>query len=226
MGRTLQGTRHRGWKLGLSGVAIAAVALSGAPVGAAAPTVPAAPTITSVTPGVRSVKVAFSPGSDGGAKITNYRVRCTSTNGGAGSEHSGPKSPIFVAGLTAGKSYNCNVSAKNKVGAGPVSVASDSFIPLASPPGAPNLVSATAGVGSIKIVFTKPAVTGGAPITNYRAKCTSSNGGRTGAHSGTKSPLVVNGLTAGKTYTCTVAARNRVGLGAASTASDPVVPLP
>jgi hypothetical protein len=223
---TIQGTRMRASKFGVAGLAIAAVALGAAPVGAAAPTLPGAPTVTSVTPGVRSVKVAFTkPDSDGGAKVTNYRVRCTSSDGGAGSEHSGPNSPIFVAGLTAGKTYSCNVSARNRIGAGPASLASGTFVPLASPPGAPTLVSATAGVGSAKIVFTKPAITGGAPITNYRAKCASSNGGRAGSHEGTKSPIVVSGLTAGKTYMCAVAARNRVGLGAYSTASDPVTPL-
>jgi hypothetical protein len=188
--------------------------------------VPDAPAITSVTPGVRSVKVAFTaPANDGGAKITNYRVRCTSSNGGAGSEHSGPNSPIFVAGLTPAKTYTCTVSAKNRVGAGLASAASGEFVPLASAPGAPTLVSAVPGVGSVKITFTQPAVTGGAPIVNYRAKCTSSNGGRAGAHEGPKSPMVVTGLTAGKTYTCAVAARNRVGLGAYSAASGPVTPL-
>src|SRR5438445_734243 len=83
-------------------------------------------------------------------------------------------------------------------------------------PGAPTNVSATPGVRSAKVSFTKPSDNGGAPITNYRAVCTSGNGGAKGAHEGPKSPIVVAGLTAGKTYTCTVAARNRVGLGPAS----------
>jgi hypothetical protein len=76
----------------------------------------------------------------------------------------------------------------------------------------------------VKVAFTKPADNGGAPITNYRATCSSSNGGAKGSHEGPKSPITVSGLTAGKTYTCVVQARNKVGLGAASAASDPVVP--
>jgi hypothetical protein len=95
------------------------------------PAKPGAPTITSVTAGVRSVKVAFDkPADNGGSKITNYRVVCTSSDGGAKHANEGPKSPIKVAGLTAGKTYMCAVSAKNKVGRGPAAT-TGSFVPLA-----------------------------------------------------------------------------------------------
>jgi hypothetical protein len=205
------------------GVAAAGLVLGSVPAGAA--TAPGQPTITSVVAGVRSVKVAFTkPASDGGSKITNYRVRCTSSDGGAYRALTGTKSPIYVAGLTAGKTYTCTVAARNNVGYGPASVASDPFVPKAAKPGAPTITSVTAGVRSVKIAFSPPADNGGAPITNYRATCTSSNGGAKGSHEGPKSPIVVAGLTAGKTYTCTVAAKNSVGQGPASAASDPVVP--
>ena len=92
-------------------------------------------------------------------------------------------------------------------------------------PGAPAITSVISGVRSVRVAFTKPADNGGAKITNYRVRCTSSDGGKAGAHEAMKSPIVVSGLTAGKTYTCTVAARNKVGLGTASSPSDPVVPL-
>jgi fibronectin type III domain protein len=95
---------------------------------------------------------------------------------------------------------------------------------LASVPGAPTITGVTAGVRSVKVAFTKPSDDGGAPITNYRVAWTSSDGGAKGSHEGPKSPIVVSGLNAGKTYTCTVRARNKVGFGAASAPSDPVVP--
>jgi hypothetical protein len=83
---------------------------------------PGAPTINSVTAGVGSLKVAFSPPLDnGGAPIISYRAACTSTDGGKSGSRSGPKSPITVGGLTAGKSYNCVVQAQNKVGLGAAS---------------------------------------------------------------------------------------------------------
>ena len=65
----------------------------------------------------------------------------------------------------------------------------------------------------MKIAFTKPGDDGGAPITNYRATCTA-GGGAKGSREGLKSPITVSGLTAGKSYSCVVQARNKVGLGA------------
>jgi large repetitive protein len=215
--------RRPGRMLVACGVAAAGLALTSLPAGAAS--VPGSPTITGVKVGIRSAQVSFTaPASNGGAKINNYRLRCTSSNGGAFRSLTGTKSPIQVTGLTAGKSYTCTVAARNIVGYGTPSAPSDPFVPLAAKPGAPTITSVTAGVRSVKVAFTKPADDGGAPITNYRATCTSSNGGAKGSHEGPKSPITVSGLTAGKTYTCVVQARNKVGLGAASAPSDPVVP--
>ena len=215
--------RRPGRMLVACGVAAAGLALTSLPAGAA--TVPGSPTITGVKALVRSARVSFTPpASNGGSKITNYRLRCTSSNGGAYRALTGTKSPILVTGLTAGKTYTCTVAARNTVGYGAPSAPSDPFVPLASVPGAPTITSVTAGVRSVKVAFNPPADNGGAPITNYLAACTSSNGGAKGAHAGPKSPIVVAGLNAGKTYTCTVRARNKVGLGPASAPSSPVVP--
>jgi hypothetical protein len=208
---------------GLLSAAAIGVALAAGPASAA--TVPGAPTITGVKVGVRSARVSFTPPADnGGSKITNYRIRCTSSDGGAKRALTGTKSPILVTGLTAGKTYTCTVAARNNVDYGPPSAPSAPFVPLAAKPGAPTITSVTAVVRGVKVAFTAPADNGGAKITNYRVVCTSSDGGAKGAHEGPKSPITVSGLTAGKTYTCTVAARNKVGLGAASAPSDPVVP--
>ena len=215
--------RRPGRMLVACSVAAAGLALTSLPAGAA--TVPGSPTITGVKALVRSARVSFTPpASNGGSKITNYRLRCTSSNGGAYRALTGTKSPILVTGLTAGKTYTCTVAARNNVGYGAASAPSDPFVPLASVPGAPTITGVTAGVRSVKVAFTKPADNGGAPITNYRATCTSSNGGAKGSHEGPKSPITVSGLTAGKNYTCTVRARNKVGLGPASAPSDTVVP--
>jgi hypothetical protein len=213
----------RGWKAWGCGLAIVGAALAGAPAGAATPTVPGAPTIGVATAGARTVKVAFTkPADNGGAKVTNYRAKCVSIDGGVTRSHEGFKSPIFVAGLTAGKTYACNVAARNKVGLGAASELSNAVVVKATVPGAPTINAVTARAGGIVIAFAKPADNGGAKITDYRAKCTSSDGGAKGARAGSKSPITVNGLSRGKTYTCTVAARNRIGLGTASAPSDPI----
>src|SRR4051794_1431588 len=91
-------------------------------------------------------------------------------------------------------------------------------------PGAPTITSVTPGVRSVKVAFDKPASNGGAKIVNYRAVCTSSDGGKKHANEGPRSPIRVGGLTPGKTYTCTVSAKNKVGRGPASAPSDPFTP--
>jgi hypothetical protein len=197
--------------------------------GASPPTVPGAPTITAATPGVASVSVAFSqPTSDGGAKIHRYRLSCTSSDGGASRKKTQTKSPIRLR-LTASKTYTCDVEAGNRVGFGAPSALSASFVTLAPPvvtvPGAPTITTAVAGKRNVTVGFSVPAVDGGAAILGYKATCTSSDGGATRSRARRHSQIRVLALTAGKTYTCTVAARNRKGFGPASAPSAPVVTL-
>jgi hypothetical protein len=191
------------------------------------PTVPGAPTITSVTPGIRTVDVAYAPpASNGGANITHYRVTCASSDGGATRSNTEHASPTRV-GLTGGKTYTCNVMAQNRVGFGPPSAASAPFVTLLPPvitvPGAPTITSASAGFHSVTVSFSPPASNGGASIFEYKARCTSSNGGVSRSNTRSRSSIRVGDLSGGKTYTCTVAARNRKGFGAASAPSAPVV---
>lgn len=192
-------------------------------------TVPGAPTITAATPGLRSVSVAFSaPARDGGAKIRQYRLSCTSSDGGASRTKTEQKSPIRVR-LTASKTYTCAVEAGNRVGFGAPSPLSAPFVTLGPPvvtvPGAPTITSAVAGKRSVTVAFAAPTSTGGAPIVEYKAKCASSDGGVTRSHDRRHSSIRVDDLTAGKTYTCTVAARNRRGFGARSAPSAPAVTI-
>ena len=118
------------------------------------------------------------------------------------------------------------MTARNRVGSGPPSANSAAVVTLSPPvitvPGAPTITSATAGHHSVTVTFTPPASNGGSSIFEYKAVCTSSNGGRTRSNTRHASPIKVNDLSSGKTYTCTVAARNRKGLGAASAPSAPV----
>ena len=89
----------------------------------ARPTAPGAPTITSVNPiGSRKVMVAFNaPADNGGARIRNYLVVCTSSNGGTRHDRAATRSPIRVVGLTSSKTYTCTVAANNGVRHGPAS---------------------------------------------------------------------------------------------------------
>jgi large repetitive protein len=194
------------------------------------PTVPGAPTITSVTPGVRSITVAFSPpGSDGAAHIFQYKATCVSSDGGVTRSNERGGSPIRVGDLTSPKTYTCTVTARNKKGKGPASAPSAAVVTLlpivANSPGAPAITSAVPGKHSVTLTYTAPASDGGSPIIEYRSTCISTNGGVTRAEHERTSPTKVDGLTAARTYTCTVAARNKRGYGPESAPSGAVTVL-
>lgn len=91
---------------------------------------------------------------------------------------------------------------------------------IATVPGAPTSVVATAGNVSATVSFSAPPSNGGSAITGYTV--TSSPGGFTGT--GASSPINVSGLTNGTAYTFTVVATNAIGDSTASTASNSVTP--
>ena len=185
-------------------------------------TTPGTPVQPTVTHGDAQISVAFAAPANGGSAITGYTASCTSTDGGAAGDNSGATSPIVVASLSNGNTYTCVVHATNAEGNGSDSVPSASTVPAAVPdaPAAPSL---THGNTQISVAFVAPA-NGGSAITGYTATCTSSDGGASGAQSGPSSPLVVESLTNGSTYTCVVHATNGEGPGPDSIASAPAVP--
>jgi len=186
------------------------------------PTLPGAPTITSVTPENHNVDVAFTaPASDGGSNIFNYKVTCTSSDGGATRSASYFRSPIRV-GVTSGDTYTCTVMAQNQAGFGPPSAPSAPVVVGPIVPGAPTITSVTAGLESVAVTYSPPAPNGAVNIFEYKAVCFSSNGGVTQWQRGSTSPIVVGHLTGGDLYTCTVMAKNDVGYGPPSGVSSPV----
>ena len=194
------------------------------------PTVPGAPTITGVTPGVESIAVTYAaPASDGGAKILRYKITCTSSDGGVTRSNEEQRSPTTVRRLTGAKTYTCTATARNKVGKGPASAPSAAVVTLLpvvpNSPGAPTVTSAVAEKKKVTVTYTAPASDGGAPITEYRTTCISSNGGVTRSVREHASPTTVGGLTASRNYTCTVAARNKRGYGPESAPSSSVTTL-
>jgi len=176
---------------------------------------PGAPTITSITPGNTSLSVAFTAGT---GTITNYQY---STNNGTTWVTRSPlsvASPISITGLTNGTSYTVVIRALNGATTGEIS---NSIV--ATPrtvPGAPTAVSASAQSStSVNVSFTAPVSNGGNAITSYIvtpyigavAQATTS---------GSSSPITINLLTTGQTYTFRVNAVNDAGNGALSTASS------
>lgn len=190
--------------------------------------VPGAPTIGHATAGNTRATVAFTPpAADGGSPITTYAVTATDTTTGVVDDTTffGAASPITAGGLTNGDTYTFTVTATNSVGVGPASAASNPVIP-ATVPSAPGIPAATTGNTHATVAFTPPASNGGSPVTSYTVTATDTtnpaNGGQTAI--GTTSPITVTGLTNGDSYTFSVTATNRRGVGPASTKSNQVNP--
>ncbi len=175
---------------------------------------PAPPTGVSAVSGNASATVSFTPGASNGVAITGYVV--TATPGGA--TGSGSSSPVAVAGLANGTTYTFTVTATNAAGTGASSSPSAGVVP-STVPDAPTITSAAPGVASASVSFTAGS-DNGAAITGYTV--TASPGGTTASGSG--SPLTINGLTNGTTYTFTVTATNLRGTSAASAPSGPTTP--
>ncbi len=193
-------------------------------------TVVTAPTLTSMTPSV-------------GVRNTVRTVTLTGTGFATGATVTVPTG-TFVANTTVvnsttitttlhvnatatpGTGLTMGVSNPGSAGYGKATAALFSILAAATIPAAPTIGTPTAGNGSAVVVFVPPSNDGGSTITSFTVTATDlttpANGGETA--SGSSSPITVNGLTDGDTYTFTVTATNAVGTGPASAPSSQVVP--
>jgi predicted RNA-binding protein with TRAM domain len=202
----------------------------------AASTAPAAPTITSITPGNQQLSVAFTAGSDGGSAITNYKY---STDGGTSwqTRSTGTTtSPLVISTLstdgttplTNGTSYDVQIRAVNAVGDG-IATASTAATPRTTP-SAPTITSITPGNQQLSVTFTAGS-DGGSAITTYKYSTDGGLNWQTRSSGTTASPLVIStlstdgttALTNGTSYNVQIRAVNTVGDGTAtsSTAATP-----
>jgi subtilase family serine protease len=177
------------------------------------------------TSGTGSSTVTFTDPSNGGSAITGYIATCTSSNHGVtrSAGHAGSAATsITIGSLSTGKTYHCAVEATNAVGAGSTS---ESNAVIEGAPGAPTDVEASVVGGKIRVSF-KLGPNNGSVIEDQSAVCSSSDHGATGTGTrsgGAAGPIVVGSLTNGKTYTCSVQAKNARGSGVRSSPSEVVV---
>jgi len=194
-------------------------------------TAPGAPTgLSGVAAGPTSITLTWTaPINTGGVAITGYKIE-VSPNGNSGwadleANTASTETRYTHAGLTAGVTRHYRVSAINSVGTGSASITVSAATSVATAPGAPTPLSATAaGPTSINLSWTAPTNTGGASITGYKIEV-SPNGtsnwvdlvDNTGSSATTYTHA---GLTANATRHYRVSAINSAGTGSASSTAS------
>jgi Fibronectin type III domain/Carboxypeptidase regulatory-like domain/Calx-beta domain len=190
-----------------------------APSSATPRTTPDAPVLLTAQRGASSITLTWTPPiSNGGAPIQRFTASCTPTLSGTSrsATASATATSVVVTGLANGASYRCSVLARNSVGNGPVSNTLEAT--PADLPGSPTSQGIRAGNRSAVLTFGAPANTGGLPITSYTVTCTPSaaSGRPVVTASGQTSPITINTLTNGTTYSCAVTATTEAGTGGPS----------
>jgi hypothetical protein len=183
--------------------------------------VPLPPTNIVATRGRGVVTVSWTaPVSNGGVRITDYRVQY-STNGGVSwvtvRDGVSTSTRTVVSGLVMGRGYIFRVAAVGRSGAGDFSSASAVVTP-ATVPAAPVGVLATGGLGQVVLSWRAPTSTGGSPINQYVVQYSPSAGRwltSTTVGSNTTT-ATVGGLLANRSYSLRVLALNDMGSSPAS----------
>jgi hypothetical protein len=206
------------------------------------------PCISSVIPAASSVFINFSYAGT----ASYYIASCTKS--GASTPIVSSKfasSPIFLSGLTNNSAYSCTVKAYTSSGTPSSASAAVSGTPQATTatslitPSVNGVLPSDSRI-SVQFNFAGSKITSlssaaDTPPTSYVAICTSSDGGVSNSSLGSAeysngtavgnqtNPLIVSGLTNGKTYTCGVMGRvvqgtNYFGIALSSTSSSSVIP--
>jgi hypothetical protein len=192
------------------------------------PVTPGTPTAVSATAGLGSATVSWTAPASGGNPtsylVTPYRAGVAQTPKTVTGNP--PATSTTIGGLTAGSSYTFTVKASNGAGTGPESAPSAAVTPGgAVVPGAPTAVTAAPRNAGALVSWAAPASDGGSAVSGYTI--TPYLGilplASTNAVAGATS-ITVGSLANGSSYTFKVTAKNAIGSGPASAASNAVVP--
>ena len=191
------------------------------PVGA-----PGAPGTPTVTAGNGQVSLTWTaPSSDGGSPITGYVVTpFVGATAQTAVTFASTATTQVVTGLANGTEHTFKVAARNAAGTGAQSAASPTATPVGAP-AAPAAPTGTAGDGQVALQWAAPTSNGGSAVTGYVITPYIGSSAQPAITVATPATSrTMTGLANGTGYTFTVAARNAVGLGAASPKSAVLTP--
>jgi fibronectin type 3 domain-containing protein len=196
------------------------------PPGAAAP---GAPTL-SVQAGKASATLTWAPpASNGGARITGYRIYRGTTSGGETLVGAAARTDTTFTDveLTAGTTYYYEVAAVNGVGEGGASNEASATPTAATIPDTPVLTEANEGYNEVFLDWNVPASNGGAAISSYRIYRGTAAGAETlyATVPGWSTLYPDENVVGGTTYYYKVSAVNAVGESALSNELS-ATPLP
>jgi hypothetical protein len=178
------------------------------------------------TAGQASATISWTAPATGGRPASYEVTPYIGTTAQTPKTVTAPTTTTTISGLTAGSAYTFKVRAINPAGAGTASAASNSVTP--TPPAVPNAptgAAAEAASGSARVSWTAPGFDGGSTVTGYTITPYIGATAQTATQAGASATSVtVTGLATGTAYTFKVSAKNAVGTGAASAASNAVTP--
>jgi Fibronectin type III domain len=186
--------------------------------------VPAVPGTPTASPGDAFATVSWTAPSSHGSSVNGYVVTpYVRTTAQPSVTFNSTATSETVTGLTNGTAYTFKVAAKNAVGTGPESPASN--LTIVGAPTAPTAVTASAGSASATVTWTAPSSDNGSPITEYViTPFLNGVAEPPKTYNSTALSEVVTGLHSGQTYTFEVAGGNARGIGTNSDMSNAVAP--
>ena len=141
-------------------------------------TVPGPPSgLSAEADGETEIDLSWSrPSSDGGSRITGYRIEVSEDGSGWSVLESDTSRTSYTnRGLTGGSTRHYRVSAINSAGTGPHSKTANAITDSVDLPGAPQRLSAEAdGETEIDLSWSRPSSDGGSRITGYRIEVSDS----------------------------------------------------
>jgi titin len=171
--------------------------------------IPKPTNLTLISSTSTSATISFTPPSDGGSAITNYKYSLNAGTSFTAFSPAQTASPVIITGLTSGTSYQVQLQAVNLAN----NTSPSATFSLFSSPTNLSLISSTST--SATISFTPPSDSGSA-ITNYKYSLNAGTSFTAFSPVQTASPVIITGLTSGTSYQLQLQAINLAGNTSAS----------